>query len=484
MNAAMRPLAVRARPIGSLAPVAATGALVVGIALGERRPWAGGLVVVGIAGFATAWFVRGRRRVTLALVAAVVLGTGLGARAAGARVWPVAGWPPSPVVLEGIVDDEPRGHPFATSIVIAAARIDGRPLRRTVAVRASGRESLRLRVVRLGDRVTVRGTLTSLDPADRVALAAGAAATLEEAEIVAFEPARAPHLLVGDRLRSRIERGASALPAADRALLLGFLLGDTNDVDAETRDAFRAAGLTHLLAVSGANVAFVLALAGPALRRLSMGGRAALGTAVVVVFAAATRFEPSVMRASALTLVVMLARLAGRELAPARALAFAVFALLVYEPQLLHSVGFRLSVAATAGIVVGSRRIAARLAGPTAVRDALAVTIAAELAVAPMLVVEFGSVPAVAPVANLLAVPAAEPLTIYGLVATVVADGLPPRLADALLWPCQVMLGWVRVVARTAEQVPLELDARGLAFAVVLVGLVLVGRRRTAGTLR
>ena len=89
-----------------------------------------------------------------------------------------------------------------------------------------------------------------------------------------------------------------ALPICRRALLAGLVLGDDRDQPAVLRDAFSAVGLTHLLAVSGQNVAFVLAAAGPLLRRLRLGPRLAAVLVLLAFFALVTRFEPSVLRAA------------------------------------------------------------------------------------------------------------------------------------------------------------------------------------------
>ena len=83
-------------------------------------------------------------------------------------------------------------------------------------------------------------------------------------------------------------------------------------------------GLSHLLAVSGENVAFVMALAAPLLRRLRLGARTAAALAIVFVFAAMTRFEPSVLRASAMAAIALLATLGGRPASSLRVLAYAV----------------------------------------------------------------------------------------------------------------------------------------------------------------
>jgi competence protein ComEC len=464
-------------------PLVVTAVLVVGIAIGEQFAVARSthaLFVLGVAAFAGSWLLRRTSRAALAVAGAGLLGVALGGQVARSVAWPDSFDPPRGMSrISGSLLDDPDGHPFASSVLLRTTTIGDTAVHRLVVLRASGRDALRLRSLQAGDHVVVLGVIIALDPDDLFARRAGALASAEDVVIESFRPPVEPHRLAGAVVRRRIERGAQALPAPDEPLLLGFLLGDTRDVDRATIDAFRAAGLTHLLAVSGANVAFVLALIGPLLRRAPTVGRCAIGMSSVLVFAAATRFEPSVMRATSMAAVVMVARLSGRNVSASRALAYAVFVLLVRDPVLVHSLGFRLSVAATAGIVAMSPRIARVLRGPQVVRDALAVTLAAELAVAPMLILEFGSVPLVAPLANLLAVPAAEPLTIYGLLASMVAPSVPPRLGTVMMAPCSWLLAWVRWVAGAAASVPLTIDGRGFVLLVMVGGMWWLLRRRT-----
>ena len=226
------------------------------------------------------------------------------------------------------------------------------------------------------------------------------------------------------------------------ALLAGFLLGDTRAIPQPVSDDYRASGLSHLLAVSGANVAFVLVVFAPLLGRLRLVPRTATAIAIVGCFAAATRFEPSVLRASALTTITILATFVGRPVAPLRALALAIMALLLVDPFLLHSLGFHLSCAASAGIAVLAHPLAARLKGPQIVREPLAVSIAAQVGVTPVLLAAFGSVPVITPVANLLAYPAAEALGVFGLAASVVGGVVPP-VGTALAPITEALLAWV-----------------------------------------
>jgi competence protein ComEC len=221
--------------------------------------------------------------------------------------------------------------------------------------------------------------------------------------------------------------------------------------------------------VSGANVAFVLAIVAPLLSRLRLGARCAGGLAVLVVFGTMTRWEPSVLRASAMAALALLATFLGRPASGRRLLVLAVTALLLVDPFLVHSVGFLLSAGASAGIVVLAAPIGARLPGPTPVAEALGVTAAAQLGVLPVLIPVFGTVPLVALPANLLAAPVVGPLTVWGLVAGVTGGVLGPAAARVLQLPTYTMLRFVETVAATAARNPMAVDARAL------IGLLAVG---------
>ena len=127
---------------------------------------------------------------------------------------------------------------------------------------------------------------------------------------------------VANGLRRTLERGAVSLPGQERALFTGFVLGDARGQSQATADDFRNAGLTHLLVVSGENVAFVLALAGPLLRLLGLRGRFVAGLLVLVAFGVLVRWEPSVLRAEAMAALALLASTMGRPASGLRLLAW------------------------------------------------------------------------------------------------------------------------------------------------------------------
>jgi len=144
-----------------------------------------------------------------------------------------------------------------------------------------------------------------------------------------------------------------ALPPTSGALLAGLLLGERTDLPHELDEGFRRAGVYHVLAVSGFNVA-LLAAAVFALCHLARVGRrtsAVIAIVVVIGFAAVVGPEPSVLRAVVMAVLVLAALLLERDASVTNSLALAALVILAVRPGDLHDPGFQLSFAATAGIV-------------------------------------------------------------------------------------------------------------------------------------
>lgn len=480
----MSPSARRAAVGPTIALAVLIGATVLGRRVAASSASATSWRVAGVGALVIAALLPARAaRFALVAVASLAIGMAAGAIAEQRATWGAALPTPDPVPIRVVLRADPGGHPFAQSVPATTVQVGAVPIRRTVLLRGSARVALRFAVLRRGDRVDLIGRIEA-GRRDRFRPGPPVAAEIDVAALLAVRPASQWYRRAGDGLRAAVESGADRLGDRDRALLLGFLLGDTRAIDRTTIDQFRAAGLTHLLAVSGANVAFVLALVGPALRRAPIVTRNAAGLSVVLVFAAATRFEPSVLRASAMAAVVMSARMSGRVVSPIRSLLIAVYGLLAWDADLLTSVGFRLSVVATAGIALFAGRVRERIRCPAAVRDAIAVTAAAQVAVAPFLVAEFGSFPAAGLIANLLAAPAAEPLTMYGMVAAPLAGVLPARAGAVVMAPCAWMLDGVRAVAALASKVPVRIDRPGLLVIIAVVSAIAITARARRGPRR
>lgn len=478
--------------MGDIAPFAVLGALVSGIAAGERLgPGPGPVALVACAALMAVACPRHvpRARRALALVAVALLGIALTQRALnGLEHWPLAAAVAKradATVTASLVDD-PDGNRFTTSVLarLGRAKLDADGWRdaggRTVLVVAEGEAAPRLRLLDAGDRVVLRGWLRPLEGYDAHLRWRHAVARFDANTLVDFTGPRRLELQVANSLRGVVLRGTAALAPTERGLVAGFLLGDTRGLPDYVVEQFRASGLTHLLAVSGENVAFVLALVGPLLRRLSRSARLVGTLGVLGVFGAMTRWEPSVLRACAMAACVVLALHLGRPTHSTRVLALAVTGLLVVDPFLLHSIGFQLSCGACLGIALFGPRLAAALGGPAWFRESLAVTAGAQLGVAPVLLSVFGSMPLVTLPANLLAVPIAGPLTIWGLGAggaTGLLGRSVPGVAALLQAPTRVLADAVLGIADAASRVPVALDAPTALTLCAVIGIAVLARR-------
>jgi competence protein ComEC len=288
-------------------------------------------------------------------------------------------------------------------------------------------------------------------------------ARVREFEVIAGPSS--PVMALGNAIRERVSTRLEP-KRGGRALLAGFLVGDTDGVDEIDQEAMRRSGLSHFTAVSGSNVTLFLIVLFVALGPIGVGPkrRAVIGLVALPVFAAATRFEPSVLRASVMAGLGLGGRLIGLSMEPWQVLSTAVIGLLLLDPALAGNVGFQLSTAATAGVLIGGRWPVEGM-GP---RRAIAVTLGAQAGVAPLLLLHFGHVPLLSPFVNLLAAPLVALSTVLGAVGMIG----PSVVADAGAWLAEVVL-WL---ARTASGWP-QVGWVTYLVAQVLVGVFVLTRR-------
>lgn len=280
-------------------------------------------------------------------------------------------------------------------------------------------------------------------------------------EIIALPGA---HQRAAGRIRAGLREAVANRPADAAALLPGLAVGDTSLARDDLTDAMRRTGLAHLTAVSGANVTIVLGSVLAILLLIGVPVRigALLAGVVLLGFVLVARPEPSVLRASVMGAIALLAIVAGwtRTLSggatrASAALGAAVIALVLLDPWLATSWGFALSVGATAGLVGLARPLAQRLGAGrrrfwTPVAHALAVTVAAQIAVSPLLLAMGAPVGPISVPANLLAAPAVAPATVSGLAAAVVSP-VSPAAAEVIALPGAWSTGWIARVAHTAD---------------------------------
>jgi len=279
-----------------------------------------------------------------------------------------------------------------------------------------------------GDRIQADGLLRSAPGLVRGDPIAG---RITAESIVVISPGSAPFLRAGNLVRERVQARLSGLSGSpESALLAGFLIGDIADLPRSDNESLRRAGLTHFVAVSGSNVALVLGAWWLVLGPMGAGNRirAVTGLAVLLVFVVATRWESSVIRAATMAGIVLGGRAVGVPVDAWTALGSAVAILVAVSGDLAFDVGFQLSVAATSGVLLGSRLWFER--SPRLFWGALAATVSAQLAVVPLLLLHFGTVPLLSPLANLVAAPLVTAATALAGIGVLVNWDAPLVLAE------------------------------------------------------
>ncbi|MCU1593089.1 MAG: putative Competence protein, partial [Frankiales bacterium] len=365
------------------------------------------------------------------------------------------------VKVHAVLLEDPRAVPPKANVlsfqqlVVAKVRVDslevaGRTfhLRSPVLVLSSDSHWLGLLP---SQRVSAEGRLQPSGPGDDVA-----------ALLSARGP---PTVLAGPsalqraagRLRRGLREAASPLPRDERGLLPGLVEGDTSGLDPLLQQDFRTVGLTHLTAVSGTNVAVVLAAALVVCGWLRVGlrWRPLVAVVVLLAFVVLARPSASVLRAAVMGAIALMALATGSRKQALPALCAAVLVLILLAPELAAQPGFALSTLATAGLLLIAPVWRSRLDRhlPTWLADALAVPAAAQLACTPVVVAISGQVGLYAIPANLLAVPAVAPATLLGVLCALLAP-VSLTLAHAVAWCAFVPTRWLTVVAHRGAREP------------------------------
>lgn len=335
--------------------------------------------------------------------------------------------------------------------------------------------------VRWRETLRFRGRFDVADPGDDV--------------VAVFNPSGAPESIgrpgliadIAEHVRSGLRDAVAGLPDDARGLLPGLVIGDTSRTPESLTAAMLTTGMTHLSAVSGSNVAVVLAAALGLCRVVGVRRRwrPPVALLLLVSFVVLARPEPSVLRAAVMGVIGLLGLSTSRRRIGIPALSGAVLVLLCIDPWLSRSFGFALSTLATLGLLLFARPwgdwfarfLPNRLKG---LGVAIAIPVAAQAMCGPVVVLLQGSVTLIGVVANLLAAPLVAPATVLGVSVALVA---------LVSHPVAVLLGWLAAiptlgiawVARACADVPMGTlpwpdDAPGaLLLTFVTMGLLFMG---------
>ena len=307
-----------------------------------------------------------------------------------------------------------------------------------------------------------------------------------QGRIVASKEARVAALVVikdGIEIQTKASHWASALGAIRLglrslsgdgnagALIPGMVLGDTSKQSAEFKNSMKRSGLTHLVAVSGANFALVSAFVLWMMQFLftRMKFRLTATAISLIAFIALVRPSPSVLRAAAMAAVLLIAQGTKRARDSLPALGFAMAAVVIVDPWQARDAGFALSVLATGGLLLFAPVLVEKLSShvPEKLAQALAPPIAAIVFCSPIIVALSGYLAPMSVIANLFAAPFVAPITIVGFIAALFSPFLP-FISSVLIWFIRFPAGAIALIAHWASNFPvLTLRTGKIGFLIV-----------------
>lgn len=341
-----------------------------------------------------------------------------------------------------------------------------------------------------GDRVEVNGPITTA-PAGEYATylrRIGATGTLRARSLTVVPAPEGPLRWLEGLRRAAATALERSIPEPEAGLAAGILVGLRDRVDRQLAADFTTAGVSHVVAISGWNIAIVATCLGALAGSLGRRRRSILTGVAIVAYVLFVGPSPSVVRAGVMAGFVLLARELGRPSRAAAAMGWAVSGLLLIDPGWIDDAGFRLSVLATAGLMAWGNRLTAWLAGPAPGRlrawlaESLGVSLAAQAATLPVILLEFGRLSLISPAVNLVVVPLVAPAMAAGALALAAGAlsmvGLPGIVGILGGLPAWVLLVGIVGAVRVGAGVPLAsvtleppFDSVTAAVSVVAIAL-------------
>ena len=239
------------------------------------------------------------------------------------------------------------------------------------------------------------------------------------------------------------------LRPTEAAVVRGMVLGDRSLIPEELEVAFQRSGVTHVLAISGQHVAILAAVVFFGLRLAAVPPNARAGVTILLawLYIVIAGAPPSAIRAGVVATFVLAAKPLGRQVSALHFMTTMLAAVLAYNPLLVYSTGFQLSVAAVFGILLLREPLNALVdrtvlrpfdEPPRVLSNLISVSLAAQISTTPVVAATFGEVSTVGVLTNLMAVPISGPILTLGLLGSLLGN-----VTSALAYPLNACNGFL-----------------------------------------
>ena len=266
-----------------------------------------------------------------------------------------------------------------------------------------------------------------------------------------------------NKLSNSLKRNLKELlPQRTSGLMIGILIGDVSDISDEVSKNFKDCNLSHMLAVSGSHISYIMIGLNLVLNKKIFGIRNCkiITIFVIIIFMMLTNMTPSVVRAGICSIIVILASLIHRKQDTYTSIAFAILYTLVQNPYSLYNIGMQLSYAGTISIIIFYQEIKIKKKEKTIIDkiknyilDSILLTLSANILIIPLTIYNFNTISLNFVLANLLAGPIMAITTILGLFISIISLIVFP-LSKILIIPLNFLLETLLFITEKVSKIP------------------------------
>ncbi len=253
-------------------------------------------------------------------------------------------------------------------------------------------------------------------------------------------------LYIANKIRYNIiKKVLELLPQKEGRVLLGMLLGDKNELDEDIYQGFREVGIAHILAVSGLHVGIIYLFLNKLLKHFSAPLKLGVFLSILSIYVVITGYVPSILRATFMIMLIILAPLINKKYDSLSAIAFVAFILLIYNPIMLFSTGFQLSFGAVLSIALLYKPILKKLSFlPSNWSQLIAASVAAQVGILPLTAYYFNMISPWSIIINIPIVIILGYLLPFGIATLIISSFstfLSHYMAGILLIGIRIMIG-------------------------------------------
>ena len=212
----------------------------------------------------------------------------------------------------------------------------------------------------------------------------------------------------------------NTIPAPESSLLSGLLLGVKGSLNEDLNQSFINTGLIHVVVLSGYNVTIIAEAIIKSLSFIAVKFSIYIGIFSIIVFAFMTGATATILRASIMAILALVARATGRNYEITRALILAAFIMVLHNPYILvFDISFQLSFLSTIGLIYLSpvfEKYFKFFTNKFSLREILAATFATQTFVLPFILYKIGNLSVIAPITNILVLPLIPVTMFFGFI--------------------------------------------------------------------